>query len=174
MWISPRSLTWQPVCDLGTREQARNSRSSSSPAVAWARYFLYRWMSWSGPGSGNGSFHRKAKTFNLSSFVTSTSKKNLKRTLISTLLWLHNDLLFLKKTTVFCSVVDSSMRIRIEHFCQCGSGCGSRILMTQELTKFTAENILYFFWSKIAFILSLGLHKGGPCQRSHSSIKREQ
>ncbi len=46
MLISPCSLTWQAVFDLGTREQARNSRSSSSPAVAWARYFLYRCMSW--------------------------------------------------------------------------------------------------------------------------------
>ncbi len=40
MWISPCSLTWQAVFDLGIREQARNSRSSSSPAVAWARYFF--------------------------------------------------------------------------------------------------------------------------------------
>jgi hypothetical protein len=49
------------------------------------------------------------------------------------------------------------------------SGSGSRVLMTKNLTKFTAENFFYiffaFFGSKIAIYLSLGLQTGRPSYR---------
>jgi hypothetical protein len=53
-------------------------------------------------------------------------------------------------------------------FCQCesryGSGSRSRskVLITKDWNKFTAEKKIIFIWSNIAFYLSLGLHKGRP------------
>ncbi len=59
-------------------------------------------------------------------------------------------LLFLLVVLFFTSVADP-------HWFQCGSR--SRVLMTTNLKKFTAE-IFFFFLSKNAIYLSLGLHKG--------------
>jgi hypothetical protein len=47
-------------------------------------------------------------------------------------------------------------------FCQCGSGYISKVLMTKNWKKFTAEIKFNFFYQKL---LSLGLHKGRPSYR---------
>ncbi len=49
-------------------------------------------------------------------------------------------------------------------FCLCGSGSRSRVLMTKNWKKFTAEiDFTYIFMIKN--LLSLGLHKGRPSYR---------
>jgi hypothetical protein len=47
-----------------------------------------------------------------------------------------------------------------------GSASGSMVLMTKNGEKFTAgKNLIFFFISKIAIYLSLGLQKGRPNYR---------
>ncbi len=41
-------------------------------------------------------------------------------------------------------------------------GSGSRVWWPKIEKKFTAGNLILFSWSKTAFYLSLGLHKGRP------------
>ncbi len=54
-------------------------------------------------------------------------------------------------------------------FCHSGSGsCSesrSKVLMTKNWKKITAEIKFKFFWSKIAIYLPLGLYKGRPSYR---------
>ncbi len=60
-------------------------------------------------------------------------------------------------------------RVVDPHWFQCISGSGSssesRVWMTKNWTKFTAEKNLYFFGKKTAIYLSLGLHKGRTIYR---------
>ncbi len=55
------------------------------------------------------------------------------------------------------------VRIRIQHFRP--NPIGSRVLMTKNLKKITAEIFFYIFGSKTDIYLSLGLHKGRPDYR---------
>ncbi len=55
-----------------------------------------------------------------------------------------------------------------------GSRPGSRVLMTKNWRKkVSAEKKLYFFSSKIAIYLSLGLHKGRPSHRRSLQPSKE-
>ncbi len=56
------------------------------------------------------------------------------------------------------------IRIRIQY--------GSRALMTKNWKKITAE-IFFFFWSKTAIYLSLGLHKVCPSYRRSLQLSKE-
>jgi len=64
------------------------------------------------------------------------------------------------------------------HRFQCGSGYGygygssSRVLMTKKRKNLQLEK-KYFFKSKMAFYLSLGLHKGRPSFRRSLHISKE-
>jgi hypothetical protein len=50
---------------------------------------------------------------------------------------------------------------------------GSRALMTKNLKKITAENFFFFFISKTAIYLSLGLHKVCPSYRRSLQYSKE-
>ncbi len=57
------------------------------------------------------------------------------------------------------------IRIRIQY--------GSRVLMTKNWKKITAEIFFFFFWSKTAIYLSLGLHKVCPSYRRSLQFSKE-
>jgi hypothetical protein len=57
--------------------------------------------------------------------------------------------------------------------CESGSNSGPRVLITKNLKKYKAEKNLYFFRSKIAIYLSLGLYNGRPSYRRSLQLSQE-
>ncbi len=77
-----------------------------------------------------------------------------------------------------CSVVDLDYLIEYGSgssiSSESKSGFGSRVFMSKDWKKITAEIFFFFlFWSKIAIYLSLGLHKGRPSYRRSLQPSKE-
>ncbi len=67
------------------------------------------------------------------------------------------------------------MRIRIQHFSNCGSGSSSesRVLITKNWKKPAVKLLYIFFGLKIASYLSLNLHKGRTSYRRRLQTSKE-
>ncbi len=66
------------------------------------------------------------------------------------------------------------MRIRIQHFSNCGSGFRIRIPDPDpNWKKFITGNLIFIVLIKIAIYLSLGLHKGRPSYRRSLQFSKE-